>query len=66
MNEEKEKLPAETSEQAAPSSSGGDSDRPEAPSRRQLIARYGKYAAVAAPLLLFASKGQGQDIHSTP
>jgi hypothetical protein len=66
MNEEKEKLPAEANRQAAPLSSCDDSDRPQTPSRRQLIERYGKYAVVAAPLLLFASKGQGQDIHSGP
>jgi hypothetical protein len=66
MNEEKEKLPAESSRQAPSSASGNDADRPETPSRRQLIERYGKYAVVAAPLLLFVSKGQGQEIHSGP
>jgi len=66
MNGKKDKLPAEASRQALPSASGDDSDRPETPSRRQLIERYGKYAVVATPLLLFASRGQGQDIHSKP
>lgn len=43
---------------------------PEDTSRRELIARYGKYAVVATPLLLFVSKAAGQEadpeIHSVP
>lgn len=34
------------------------------PSRRELIERYGKYAVVAAPLLVFVSKARA--IHSKP
>jgi hypothetical protein len=66
MNAKEKKLSVPASPPAAPLTAGGDSDRPEAPSRRQLIERYGKYAIVAAPLLLFVSKGHGQEIHSTP
>jgi len=36
----------------------------ETPNRRELIEKYGKYAIVAAPLLLFASKARA--IHSKP
>jgi len=39
-------------------------DQTETPSRRELIARYGKYAVVAAPLLMFVSKAHA--IHSKP
>ena len=50
-------------EQCAASSSDAP-DQPEMQSRRRLIERYGKYAIVAAPLLLFASKARA--IHSAP
>jgi hypothetical protein len=50
-------------EQGANSSSEAP-DRPATQSRRQLIEKYGKYAIVAAPLLLFASKARA--IHSAP
>jgi hypothetical protein len=43
------------SEQAASAPFDG-ADQPETPSRRELIERYGKYAIVGAPLLLFVSK----------
>jgi len=36
----------------------------ETPNRRELIERYGKYAIVAAPLLVFVSKARA--IHSKP
>jgi len=36
----------------------------ETPNRRELIEKFGKYAIVAAPLLLFASKASA--IHSKP
>ena len=40
------------------------SSQPETSTRRELIERYAKYAVVAAPLLLFASKAHA--IHSKP
>jgi hypothetical protein len=64
MNEDQEKLQAQIGEEDAAVSSHDDSDRPETPSRRKLIERYGKYAIVGAPLLLFASKARA--IHSRP
>jgi hypothetical protein len=45
-------------------SSSDKPNQPEIQSRRQLIERYGKYAIVGAPLLLFASKARA--IHSAP
>jgi hypothetical protein len=45
-------------------SSLAQSESPETPTRRELIERYGKYALVAAPLLVFASKAHA--IHSKP
>lgn len=39
-------------------------NQPELSNRRQLIARYGRHAVVAAPLLLFVSKAYA--IHSKP
>jgi hypothetical protein len=47
-----------------PPSSPADSVAAETPTRRDLIERYGKYALVAAPLLMFASKAHA--IHSAP
>jgi hypothetical protein len=40
------------------------SEPAETPTRRELIERYGKYALVAAPLMMFASKAHA--IHSHP
>jgi len=59
---------------ATPSGEGAgalreDAKAPDTPSRRELIERYGKYAVVAPPLLLFVSRALGQydpDIHSKP
>lgn len=45
-------------------SSPADSEIAETSTRRELIERYGKYALVAAPLLVFASKAHA--IHSKP
>lgn len=45
-------------------SSSEPADERETPSRRELIERYGKYALVAAPLLVFVSKAHA--IHSKP
>jgi hypothetical protein len=39
-------------------------NQPETSNRRELIARYGKVAIVAAPLLMFVSKARA--IHSKP
>jgi hypothetical protein len=39
-------------------------DQPTLGTRRELIARYGKVAIVAAPLLIFVSKARA--IHSRP
>jgi hypothetical protein len=33
-------------------------DQPETPSRRELIERYGKYAILGAPLLVFVSQAR--------
>ncbi len=41
-----------------------DTPQPETSNRRELIARYGKVAIVAAPLLVFVSKARA--IHSKP
>lgn len=41
-----------------------DAANQELSNRRQLIARYGRHAVVAAPLLLFVSKAYA--IHSRP
>jgi hypothetical protein len=45
-------------------SSSVHSEVAETPTRRELIERYGKYALIASPLLLFASKANA--IHSRP
>jgi len=47
-----------------PLSSPDPANSAETPSRRELIERYGKYAIVAAPLLMFVSKAHA--IHSRP
>lgn len=39
-------------------------DQPTLETRREMIARYGKVAIVAAPLLMFVSKARA--IHSRP
>ena len=64
MNEEEEKLNAHTEEAEETVSRPDAVDQLDTPSRRELIERYGKYAIVAAPLLLFASKARA--IHSKP
>jgi hypothetical protein len=71
-NEMKKEDPSQMKEQPketrpqepAPPSSQADSNPPEKSTRRELIERYAMYAAVAAPLLLFASKAHA--IHSQP
>ncbi len=59
-NEEKPSASQDTTPRSSPES--GNS--PETQSRRELIERYGKYAIVAAPLLVFVSKARA--IHSKP
>jgi hypothetical protein len=54
----------DASKNQAPQSSLETANSPETPSRRELIERYGKYAIVAAPLLIFVSKASA--IHSKP
>jgi hypothetical protein len=64
MNEKEEKLNSHTGEDNGAVSCHNTPEQLETPSRRELIERYGKYAIVAAPLLLFASKARA--IHSKP
>jgi len=59
-NEEKKSASQDTTPRSSPESENS----PETPSRRELIERYGKYAIVAAPLLVFVSKARA--IHSKP
>ncbi len=69
MDGKNEELNFQTGEEKALPTSCDDSDQPEALTRRTLIERYGKYAVVAPPLLLFVSRAMGQDdpdIHSKP
>ena len=63
MNE-KEEIKPEAERNFKQDSSPDSSTQAETPNRRELIERYGKYALVAAPLLLFASKARA--IHSVP
>jgi hypothetical protein len=64
MNENEETLRSQHDQQAPPVSSPDSANQPETRTRRELIERYGKYAIVAAPLLLFASKAHA--LHSKP
>jgi hypothetical protein len=64
MKDKEEKLNPNPGEDQGAVSSGSAANPPETPNRRELIERYGKYAIVAAPLLLFASKARA--IHSVP
>jgi hypothetical protein len=57
-----EKSPDNEQLQAKPSPD--EANEPQKPSRRELIERYAKVAAVAGPLLVFVSKAQA--IHSKP
>jgi hypothetical protein len=61
---ENEELHAQTKSEETTEPSANPVDRHDAPSRRELIQRYGKYAVAAAPLLLFVSKAHA--IHSKP
>jgi hypothetical protein len=65
MNEEKkEEMHLPAAEETTTSSQEETANEPEVSNRRQLITRYGKYAVVAAPLLMFVSKAHA--IHSRP
>ena len=64
MDDKERKLNSNPGEGQEAVSGRGAENPPETPSRRELIERYGKYAIVAAPLLLFASKARA--IHSVP
>jgi hypothetical protein len=64
MNDKEGKLNSNPGEDQKAVSGRGPENLPETPSRRELIERYGKYAIVAVPLLLFASKARA--IHSEP
>lgn len=62
MKENKEEIQAQTGRDVA--STDDTANQPETSNRRELIARYGKVAIVAAPLLMFVSKARA--IHSKP
>lgn len=64
MNDENEKSGAQADQESAQQSSTENTNLQDTSTRRELIERYGKYAVVAAPLLLFASKARA--IHSRP
>jgi len=64
MNENQKNLNSDAGENKEVVSPSGALDPLETPNRRELIERYGKYAIVAAPLLLFATKARA--IHSAP
>jgi hypothetical protein len=64
MKDRQDEIHSHEGQEATPSSSQANSDPTEASTRRELIERYGKYALVGAPLLLFASKAHA--IHSRP
>lgn len=64
MNSEKEMTDSQGDPEIAPQPSPDIENLQERSTRRELIERYGKYAIVATPLLLFASKARA--IHSRP
>ena len=64
MRERKEERHSPADRQATPLSPPDPANEPQTRTRRELIARYGKYAIVAAPLLVFVSKARA--IHSKP
>jgi hypothetical protein len=64
MNENNDEKYSQVNEKEPSSPQIASEDESELSNRRQLILRYGKYAAVAAPLLMFASKAHA--IHSRP
>lgn len=64
MIEKEEQEHSQADKETTPLSPSGSANQPETRSRRELIERYGKYALVGAPLLLFVSKAHA--IHSRP
>lgn len=62
MKEPKEEITSQADQKDATSSDADN--QPASETRRELIARYGKVAVVAAPLLMFVSKARA--IHSRP
>ncbi len=64
MDEKMQETSSPEAQDVTPQSSPEPSETTETTTRRQLIERYGKYALVASPLLLFASKAHA--IHSKP
>jgi hypothetical protein len=62
MKENKEENHSQAGRDVA--STDDTANQPETSNRRELIARYGKVAIVAAPLLMFVSKARA--IHSRP
>ncbi len=66
MDEKEKKFSPEISEDAGAASFTNTADTRELPNRRELIERYGKYAIIAAPLLLFATKANARPPSSIP
>ncbi len=64
MNAKPQETRPPEGQDATSSSSLAHSESVETSTRRELIERYGKYALVAAPLLVFASKAHA--VHSKP
>lgn len=64
MSAEQDEIHAQANENVAPLPPPDVENHPEKSSRRELIERYGRYAVVAAPLLMFVSKAHA--IHSRP
>jgi hypothetical protein len=64
MKDQHSETPSSANLDASPSSPSDHLDQAETPSRRELIERYGKYAIIAGPLLMFVSKAHA--IHSKP
>ena len=58
MKENKEEKHSQANPDSSPLPSPDPANEPETPSRRELIERYGKYAIVGAPLLVFVSKAR--------
>jgi hypothetical protein len=64
MKDDKEATHSQEPQEGITPSATDAVSQPESSNRRQLIERYGKYAIVAAPLLMFVSKAHA--IHSRP
>jgi hypothetical protein len=64
MEKKSQEMSSAEDQNITPQSLRVHSEPAETPTRRELIERYGKYALVAAPLMMFASKAHA--IHSHP